>query len=102
MTVEYHESEFRAAADATGGVRDKVQDVIDTLTRSTASRGEPWGNDELGNSFATGDSGYRTARGNLVTGARNVVGTLDQFHDGQVDSANMLRDMEDGNRDGFR
>ncbi|MFD4405904.1 hypothetical protein ACFWPH_24405 [Nocardia sp. NPDC058499] len=105
QNVEYDEDAFRGAAAKTGAVRDKIQGVVDTLQTSIASRGAPWGTDSLGDTFANGQNGnpgYTTARDNLIEGAENVAGTFDSFHDGQVESADLLRDMEDGNRDGLR
>ncbi|MEU1985389.1 hypothetical protein [Nocardia sp. NPDC019395] len=105
QNVEYNEQAFRRAGAKTGAVRDKIQGVIDTLESSIASRGAPWGTDTLGDTFANGQNGnpgYTTARDNLVEGAGNVAGTFGSFHDGQIESADLLRDMEDGNRDGLR
>ncbi|MFI5715600.1 hypothetical protein [Nocardia sp. NPDC051750] len=102
--VDYNDEAFTAAAERTGGVRDRVNGVIDTLTTSINGRGEPWGNDTLGNSFLNGEAndGYSSGKTNLFASARNVAGTMGSFYDGQVESANYLKDMEDGNRDGLR
>ncbi|MEU4312606.1 hypothetical protein [Nocardia sp. NPDC024068] len=102
--VDYNDEAFRRAAGKTGGVRDKINGVIDTLTASIDGRGEPWGGDSLGQSFANGQdgNGYVPSKKNLIDSARNVSGTMGQFHDGQVESADYLQDMEDGNRDGLR
>lgn len=103
--VEYSEDAFRRAAEKTGGVRDKLNEIIDTLANNTNARGEPWGTDPIGNAFGQGQGGnpgYVVSRSNLLTGSRNVAATFGNFRDSQVDSANLLRDTEEGNRDGLR
>lgn len=102
--VDYNDEAFRAAAERTGGVRDRINGVISSLESKINGRGEPWGSDSLGRSFAVGQAGngYVPSKKNLLDSARNVSGTMGQFHDGQVESADYLRDMEDGNRDGLR
>lgn len=102
--VDYNDEAFRLAAERTGGVRDRINGVIGRLETTINGRGEPWGSDSLGRSFADGQdgNGYVLSKGNLLGSARNVAGTMGSFHDGQVESANYLRDMEDGNRDGLR
>ncbi|WP_280400310.1 hypothetical protein [Nocardia carnea] len=102
--VDYNDEAFRAAAERTGGVRDRVKGVLDTLETSINGRGTPWGNDTLGNTFYNGQNndGYGSGRTNLISSAENVAGTMDSFYKGQVESADYLQDMEDGNRDGLR
>lgn len=102
--VDYNDEAFRAAAERTGGVRDRVKGVINTLETSINGRGKPWGNDTLGNSFYNGQNndGYGTGKTNLIDSAENVAGTMNSFYEGQVESADYLQDMEDGNRDGLR
>ncbi|MGW5385208.1 hypothetical protein [Nocardia sp. NPDC003963] len=102
--VDYNDEAFRAAAHRTGGVRDRVDAVLDTLESRIGARGKPWGDDSLGTAFYEGDNdnGYRSGKKNLVASAENISGTMGSFHDGQVESADYLQDMEDGNRDGLR
>ncbi|MEU1523122.1 hypothetical protein [Nocardia rhamnosiphila] len=102
--VDYNDEAFRAAAERTGGVRDRINGVISSLESKINGRGAPWGSDSLGQSFAVGQdgNGYVPSKKNLLDSARNVSGTMGQFHDGQVESADYLQDMEDGNRDGLR
>ncbi|GGL23644.1 hypothetical protein [Nocardia jinanensis] len=102
--VDYNDEAFRAAAERTGGVRDRINGVIGRLETSINGRGAPWGDDSLGLSFANGQdgNGYVPSKKNLIDSANNVAGTMGQFHDGQVESADYLQDMEDGNRDGLR
>ena len=85
-------------------MRDRVNGVLDTLTTSINGRGKPWGNDTLGQNFVNGQNndGYSAGKKNLIESAENIAGTMDSFHDGQVESADFLQDMEDGNRDGMR
>lgn len=102
--VNYNDEAFRAAARSTGGVRDRVNGVLNDLERNINGRGEPWGGDSLGQSFYNGQNndGYGSGKTNLITSGRNVAGTMGAFHDGQVETADYLRDMEDGNADGLQ
>ncbi|MGW0183530.1 hypothetical protein [Nocardia sp. NPDC003345] len=102
--VDYNDEAFRAAAERTGGVRDRVQGVIDNLELRINGRGQPWGNDSIGQNFANGQNndGYRSGKTNLIDSGENVAASLDSFYQGQIESADYLQDMEDGNRDGLR
>ncbi|MEU2103158.1 hypothetical protein [Nocardia sp. NPDC019255] len=100
--VEFDEHLFRKAAQKTGHVEDRINGIIDRLSASIAARGNCWGNDTIGRNFANGSGGYTTTRDNLIKGARNVAGTFQNFSEGQTKTANLLRDMEHGNRDGIR
>lgn len=105
QNVEYSEENFRRAAEKTGGVRDKLNGIIDNLESTTSGRGKPWGTDPIGVAFGDGQGGnpgYVESRDNLLTGSRNVAATFGNFYDSQVESANYLRDNEDGTRDGMR
>ncbi|BDT94282.1 MULTISPECIES: hypothetical protein [Nocardia] len=103
--VEFDEHLFRKAAQKTGHVQDRITGIIDRLSTSIAARGNCWGNDTIGRNFANGpdgSGGYTTTRDNLIKGARNVAGTFENFSEGQTETADLLRDMEHGNRDGIR
>ncbi|UGT70016.1 hypothetical protein LTT66_07550 [Nocardia gipuzkoensis] len=103
--VEFDEHLFRKAARKTGHVQDRVNGIIDRLSTSIAARGNCWGDDTIGRNFASGpdgQGGYTTTRDNLISGARNVASTFENFSEGQTETADLLRDMEHGNRDGIR
>ncbi|MGV9723241.1 hypothetical protein [Nocardia beijingensis] len=103
--VEFDEHLFRKAARKTGHVEDRINGIIDRLSASIVARGNCWGNDTIGRNFANGpdgSGGYTTTRDSLINGARNVAGTFENFSKGQTKTANLLRDMEHGNRDGIR
>ncbi|MGQ4618080.1 hypothetical protein [Nocardia sp. R7R-8] len=103
--VEFDEHLFRKAAQKTGHVEHRITGIIDRLKASIDARKDCWGNDSIGRNFANGpdgSGGYTTTRDNLIQGGRNVAGTFRNFSDGQTKTANLLRDMEHGNRDGIR
>ncbi|RDI64529.1 hypothetical protein [Nocardia pseudobrasiliensis] len=103
--LEVDAQRFRTAATKTGDVRDKVTTILDTLQRAIDSRGTPWGNDSIGDQFANGEGGkggYLASRTNMITGGRNVAGTMGNFHDAQTKSADYLERMDHGNGDGYR
>ncbi|NKY88771.1 hypothetical protein [Nocardia veterana] len=96
---------FRKAAYRTGDVRDRINNVLNTLRANLAARGNPWGTDSIGHQFAHGaggEGGYLDSKKNMIQGAENVAGTMDSFHQGQIKSAEYLESMERRNRDGFR
>ncbi|MEU7142916.1 hypothetical protein ABZ942_25965 [Nocardia sp. NPDC046473] len=95
---QYDSVLFYKAAQKTGDARDRINTVLHTLQASLNARGNPWGNDSLGRNFATG---YTSSRDNMITGAQNIAGSLDNFSTGQIKSAELLEKMEHGNRDGF-
>ncbi|MFC8527915.1 hypothetical protein [Nocardia sp. NPDC057227] len=102
--LEYDADLFYAAADATGRARDRVNGIISRLVSAADGRGAPWGADTIGQSFANGQDGtggYLLSSSNLVTGSRNVAGSLDSFSAGQRESARLLERMEQGNVTGF-
>ncbi|WP_433205070.1 hypothetical protein ACQP1G_17295 [Nocardia sp. CA-107356] len=96
---------LRMAAKKTSRARDRVDSVINTLQASIAAREKSWGNDLLGDPFANGQGGaggYLKSRDNMIEGARNVAGTMDNFYHGQVKWASYLDQKEHGNSDLFR
>ncbi|QBS42951.1 hypothetical protein [Nocardia sp. CS682] len=102
--VQYESELFFKAAKKTGDARDRINGVLNTLQSSINSRGNPWGNDTLGRSFANGadgSGGYTSSRDNIIMGAQNIAGSLGNFSTGQTKSAKLLEKMERGNRDGF-
>lgn len=103
--VEFDSGLFFKAADATGRVRDRIQGVLDTLATSTASREGCWGTDTLGANFLygpDGDNGYDSSRENTVDNADSMATGMKNLSTGQYESAVLLRNMEQGNRDGLR
>lgn len=101
---QYDSDLFLKAAKKTGDARDRINTVLHTLQSSINARGNPWGNDTLGRNFAKGPDGaggYTSSRDNMITGAQNIAGSLDNFSTGQTKSAQLLEKMEQGNRDGF-
>ncbi|MFI6046315.1 hypothetical protein ACIA8C_32175 [Nocardia sp. NPDC051321] len=102
--IQYDSDLFFKAAKKTGDARDRINTVLHTLQASLNARGNPWGNDTLGRNFAKGPDGtggYTSSRDNMITGAQNIAGSLDNFSTGQTKSAELLEKMEHGNRDGF-
>ncbi|MFE3442565.1 hypothetical protein ACFXNW_06005 [Nocardia sp. NPDC059180] len=100
--VDVDPDDFRRAAEKTGGVRDKVQGILDGLQTSIASRGTPWGNDKMGASFTDGENGYFAARESLTGNLDNVVNSFNNFRSGQAQTVIALNKMERGNEDSFQ
>lgn len=103
--VEFDEGLFRKAAQKTGHVHNRIEAVLDTLEASINARGKPWGTDTIGHTFEFGEGGsggYKTSKTKLVEGGHNMAGSFENFSTSQTKSANFLRDMENGNRDGVR
>ncbi|MFI6870207.1 hypothetical protein [Nocardia sp. NPDC050406] len=100
--LESYIDHLQTASGKTGKVRDGIESVIDTFVAATNSRGEPWGNDTLGNQFAEGKEGYKATKANLVLGANNMAGTFNNFSTGQAKAAKELREMEETNAKGLR
>lgn len=79
--------------------------MLDTLATSTSSREGCWGSDTLGRNFfcgPDGDNGYESSRENTVDNAGSMATGMKNLSTGQHESAVLLRDMEQGNRDGLR
>ncbi|WP_054815820.1 hypothetical protein [Nocardia arizonensis] len=101
---EYDADLFRAAADKSRTVSEKITNVLDTLNSSINGRGAPWGNDKLGKNFFNGpggDDGYGASRTNTTTNAATMATTMNDFASGQIDSAVAIEKMEQGNADGM-
>ncbi|MCU1643452.1 MAG: hypothetical protein JWN03_3727 [Nocardia sp.] len=92
---------LRTAAGKTAAVQDGIQQVVNTLVSSSDSRGEPWGDDSLGNQFANGANGYTKSKTNILEGANNMAGTFGNFSQGQLDAVTKLTNMDQGNASGF-
>ncbi|MEV0684044.1 hypothetical protein AB0I35_09280 [Nocardia sp. NPDC050378] len=102
---EYDADNFRAAANKSRGVRDQVTDILTTLNSSLNARGNVWGSDKLGDGFYNGpggDDGYGSSRTNVTTNVETLATSMNDFADGQTESAAYIDKMEQGNRDGLK
>lgn len=103
-TFEYDADEFRTAAGKSRGVGTKLTGIIDTLNTSLNGRGNVWGNDKIGKSFNDGPGGadgYDASWTNLSDNVKTMATSMNDFADGQIESADYIDKMESGNRDGL-
>ncbi|MBF6171418.1 hypothetical protein [Nocardia blacklockiae] len=100
MTVELDPDRFRAAANKTADVRDKIKGVLDTLTASL-DPGTPWGNDKIGAQFYNGENGYGATKKNLYENGGNFQTTFGEFSQGQRDAAEKLKGQDHANGRGM-
>ncbi|MFC8042694.1 hypothetical protein [Nocardia sp. NPDC057353] len=100
--LEADPAKLRAAAAATGALRDRINGVLDTLNGAMIARGAPWGNDRMGLQFLNGDAGngYAAMRDNSVQSGRNAATSFGNFSAGMVQSAEYLEQMDQTH--GFR
>ncbi len=85
---------MRSAAAEFDDEADHVQNILDTLQTSSASKGEPWGNDKAGKQFADGDKGYKANRDNTFNSLSKLVQTLHDNADNLRDAAKSFEDNE--------
>ncbi|MEV0293211.1 hypothetical protein [Nocardia sp. NPDC050710] len=100
--LKVYEDRLRKAGGKTGDVRDRINSVLLQLEAAIANRGEPWGDDKIGDRFANGDSGYKKSRDGLTDSTENMAETFGNFSTAQVKAANDIRDMDHGNGDTYR
>ncbi|WP_194825899.1 hypothetical protein [Nocardia sp. XZ_19_231] len=101
---EYEPLLFRRAADKTGSVRDQVNGVINRLDAAAGARGRCWGDDTLGQNFFNGDAdnGYGASKKNTIDSATSFAKNMGTMSKGQLESARLLEQMEQGNYEGLR
>ncbi|MRH92846.1 hypothetical protein GFY24_36430 [Nocardia sp. SYP-A9097] len=88
--VEIHADLLNSAGNKTADIRDRINAVLAKLSSALDGRGEPWGDDELGERFAAGQSGYLASRVQLLRGGGNMAGTFDNFASAQHSAATLL------------
>ncbi|MFD6158129.1 hypothetical protein ACFWF7_11030 [Nocardia sp. NPDC060256] len=85
---------LRQAANKMDGVGRRTGDIISTLKNNLNVQGEAWGNDDYGDKFAKGESGYTKSSKNLLTGGDNMVESAGKFNKGMNDAANKMDKMD--------
>ncbi|WP_405133486.1 hypothetical protein [Nocardia sp. NBC_01388] len=78
---------------------DAIRTALDAAAKSYAGC---WGNDEYGERFADGDSGYTKRRPALEDTFTAMVAQMQKYSVGLSDSANTLERAEENNTDSFR
>ncbi|MFI9504714.1 hypothetical protein [Nocardia sp. NPDC052566] len=87
-TIIIDPANVRAGATELLTAKAAFDTAITTLSESVGSYGaETWGRDSYGKEFADGEKGYRSSRGNLLRGGREMVGTVEDFGDGLLQAA---------------
>lgn len=103
---EVDPDDFRAASRKAIDVQTQINRVVSNLESALDGRGEPWGNDKMGNQFlngAEGKPGYKEGKKNLTDGARALGSGAKSLADAEVEAADKIEEiLERGNRDGFR
>lgn len=102
--VELDPDRLRQAAQKTAHVRDRIDTVMGTLRTSLAGRGQPWGNDKIGDQFyngADGNGGYDASVTNLDTSTSNISTTFGNFSYNQASTAGYLETQDQHNGEGF-
>ncbi|MEC3954476.1 hypothetical protein VMT65_15650 [Nocardia sp. CDC153] len=90
------------AAGQMADLRDRVRGILGTLENSLSAKGNAWGGDGYGSTFADGDQGYLAAHRNLVEGIANTATTLGSYADGQHRAADLLAHTDHRSGNGFR
>ncbi|MRH92519.1 hypothetical protein GFY24_34730 [Nocardia sp. SYP-A9097] len=94
-------SELRGAAGKMDQLNVRLTGILNRLESSLSAKGDAWGNDSYGATFAEGDQGYKAAHENLKTGFTHLATTFKSYSDGQHDAATLLDGIEQRNRRGF-
>ncbi|MFI9506319.1 hypothetical protein [Nocardia sp. NPDC052566] len=92
--IEISPARLLGAAGEMEMLQVKVDGILAKLEASLRARGEAWGDDSYGNTFAAGDNGYVKARANLTEGMGNVAKTLGSYASGQRKTARMFKDQD--------
>ncbi|MEC3915046.1 WXG100 family type VII secretion target [Nocardia sp. CDC160] len=94
--------QLRGAAGQMADLRDRVHGILDTLEKSLSAKGNAWGGDGYGSTFADGEQGYLAAHRNLAEGIANTATTLGSYAEGQYRAADLLAHTDHRNGTGFR
>lgn len=85
---------LRRSADNFDEVADKAKKLLETLKSSTASKGEPWGDDKSGKKFAEGEKGYKKGRDNTFESLAGVADVLSKNAENLRDSVKIYEENE--------
>jgi hypothetical protein len=92
--LEVTPDDLRATSAFLAYVSGRMKDVHFQLRDMLAGVGEAWGNDKIGNRFATGGQGYR-AQSDWVDGSIDAkTGLLDYYADGLKVVADALEQQD--------
>ncbi|MEV6768368.1 hypothetical protein AB0N05_07005 [Nocardia sp. NPDC051030] len=94
--------QLRGAAGRMADLRDRVDGILGTLEKSLSAKGNAWGGDGYGSTFADGDQGYLAAHKNLSEGIGNTAETIGSYADGQYLAANLLAHTDTRSANDFR
>lgn len=93
---------MRSTASALDGVAAQIDAVKTALAAAAAAHDGCWGNDEFGEPFAEGDSGYQTRSPALQTVIDSKAGLLREYSKGLRDGATALESAETANAESFK
>ncbi|RDI55330.1 hypothetical protein [Nocardia mexicana] len=94
--VRVDTTRLRQAARKMDGVGGETTAIMSTLRNTLQGRGYPWGHDDYGDKFVTGEKGYENSSKNLLTGGDNLTGSAAKFSKGMSGAADKMDKMDSG------
>ncbi|OBJ11681.1 hypothetical protein A5624_13065 [Mycobacterium sp. 1482292.6] len=79
---------LRKIAQDLQDVSTTLKQVYSSLTDKLAAEGSPWGNDQIGDQFANGDSGYLAQKEWVSNSIDGKTQLLDSYADSFMSAAN--------------
>ncbi|WP_433193042.1 hypothetical protein ACQP1G_30495 [Nocardia sp. CA-107356] len=94
--VRVDTTRLRQAAGKMDEVGRKTAEIMSTLRNTLQSKSYPWGHDDYGDKFVTGDKGYGNSSKNLLDGGDNMARSGKKFGDGMSGAADKMDKMDSG------
>lgn len=86
--------ELRATSQHLNNVSTRMKDVLSGLRENLAAEGAAWGDDEIGDQYANGDSGYLAQQGWVDGSVEAKTGLLDYYSDGLKTAADSFEQQD--------
>jgi uncharacterized protein YukE len=77
--LKVNPDDLRTASGDLGDVSARFKQVLTSLTDDLAAVGTPWGDDQTGNQFANGDSGYLAQKDWVTDSINGKTQLLDNY-----------------------
>lgn len=86
--------ELRATSQHLNDVSSQMKDVLSTLRDRLDGEGAAWGDDKIGDSFASGDAGYLAQQGWVDGSIAAKTGILDYYSQGLKTAADSFEQQD--------
>ncbi|HET6734474.1 WXG100 family type VII secretion target [Mycobacterium sp.] len=86
--------ELRSTSQHLNDVSTRMKAVLSSLRANLSGEGAAWGDDQIGDQFANGDSGYLAQQGWVDGSVEAKTGLLDYYADGLKTAADSFEQQD--------